>query len=157
MTLQRNNFILYKTIFLDFTLYVGQHKKRKGEFWHTPFLFAAGWLMECTAMQIPFFFFSAAWRAVSPYSGRNWHTPDKCPGHPLPTFGAAYFWDNVCCPITSPDPRYVKAYIMSGKAHCSVTASVPRAGCSVSWRPETGTFIGTTSPSVTTRDEKFAR
>ena len=30
MTLQRNNFILYKTIFLDFTLYVGQHKKKKG-------------------------------------------------------------------------------------------------------------------------------
>ena len=32
MTLQRNNFILYKTIFLDFTLYVGQHKKEKGNF-----------------------------------------------------------------------------------------------------------------------------
>ena len=28
--MQRNNFILYKTIFLDFTLYVGQHKKKKG-------------------------------------------------------------------------------------------------------------------------------
>ena len=32
MTLQRNNFILYKTIFLDFTLYVVQHKKEKGNF-----------------------------------------------------------------------------------------------------------------------------
>ena len=32
MTLQRNNFILYKTIFLDFTLYVGQHKKERGNF-----------------------------------------------------------------------------------------------------------------------------
>ena len=32
MTLQRNNFILYKTIFLDFTLYVGQHKKERGHY-----------------------------------------------------------------------------------------------------------------------------
>ena len=37
MTLQRNNFILYKTIFLDFTLYVGQHKKERGNFDTPPF------------------------------------------------------------------------------------------------------------------------
>ena len=30
--MQRNNFILYKTIFLDFTLYVVQHKKERGNF-----------------------------------------------------------------------------------------------------------------------------
>ena len=72
----------------------------------TGFSFCSRLAMECTAMQIPFFFFSAAWRAVSPYSGRNWHTPDKCPGCPLPTSESACSWDNAYHLATSPVRRW---------------------------------------------------
>ena len=80
----------------------------------TGFSFCSRLTMECTAMQIPLFFFSAAWRAVSPYSGRNWHTPDKCPGCPLPIFGSACFWNNACRPATSPVRHWKPVYRVAG-------------------------------------------